>query len=284
VKDLLRPKHIKPLHHAVIEYLFDSGSLLHNRALEAILQLPRESAIEDLISVIQLSLAKYDKAKDKIASEEDYVVVHALLLLMHFRAEEKLPFLLAFFSLGDDYTEPLTFILDIEFGPGLFYHCGKNSVPELVKYIKDFGPQNEFSKINIFEAFKAIAINQEDRKAEIIEVFYDLLGFVLKYEGKIDSTFKELATHLVDAVVGLREPVLLGLVKQYFERDWVKYMYRGGWPEYHSLYFSKKPPTPVETYDDIKTWYNSYLYEPFEDESLMAGPSSDGLKQLNEGK
>jgi hypothetical protein len=160
--DLLRPTEIKPLEHSVFESLSGSDILLPDEILEEILALPRDSAMEDLVTVIQKTVFELENDEENWA--DYFSVIHALVLLAHFRAEEKLPFILDFFReerellsalIGDFLTEELFMV---------FYFCGQNQIQALTSYVKDFSADNIYSRVSVMEGDEPDGSKQSKQK------------------------------------------------------------------------------------------------------------------------
>jgi Protein of unknown function (DUF1186) len=253
MSDLIRPTTIRPLQHQVFESLFDSLSSLPNDVLEKILNLPRQSAIEDLVSVIQRTVRRFDEEGEDWGC--DFSVVHALLLLSHFRAEEKLPFLLALFNEGDDWVEQLIYDFLTEDLHLVFYHCGQNQVPLLKDYVLYFDYDNKYIKGGALDAMVLIARKNPDRKLEIQQTFHDLFDFVLSQQDEelIETDdFVFLCTDLTGVVQGFGDQRFLEKVKMLYEKDLIEEMVFGPWENYQKDF---NEINPISLYDDIRDWY-----------------------------
>jgi SEC-C motif/Protein of unknown function (DUF1186) len=255
MKDLLRPAEIQPLQHPVLESLIDSDALLPNEILEDILSLPRASAIEDLIVTIQQAIFEIENGTEKWA--EDFSVIHALALLGHFRAEEKLPFLLDLFAERSELVELLISDFLTETSYMVFYHCGQNQIPALKEYVKDFGADNIYAKTAILKAMGLMAQKQEDKKAAVLHAFHELFDFVLAIDDEDladSSDFSFFCSKLCIEVWGLGDQVFLVKAKKIYDKILVETFFSGTW-EYYEKNFNK--PQEYETYDDICEWYRS---------------------------
>ncbi len=275
--DLLRPEKIKPLQHPILEALFEYGPSLPDQILGKLLDLPRESAIEDLVTVIQFSVRKFDKNGKEWGY--DFSVIHALLLLSYFRAEEKLPFLSALFHEGDDWIEHLIYDFLTEDMPLVFYCCGQNQVPALTAYIKDFSAKNVYSKSAVLDAMILTARKNPDRKSEIQEAIHDLFDFVLSQddENLIETDdFIFVCTDLTGVVQGFGDQRFLEKVKMLYDKGWIDPSMYGTWEDYGKN-FNKIHY--IKSYDDIYDWYQGTgksWAQSIEKSELAAASKSNG--------
>jgi Protein of unknown function (DUF1186)/SEC-C motif len=219
--------------------------------LEEMLNLPRESAIEDLVGVIQHAIFDIDDEE----WEYDFSVIHALLLLSHFRAEEKLPFLLKLFSVSDDWIEEMIYDFLTEDLPLVFYYCGQNQVPVLSNFIKDFSAKNVYAKSAALDAMILIARKDPDRKPEIQQALHDLFDFLLSQENEEliqTDDFYFACSDLCGAVMGFGDQHFFEKAKMLYERDWVDPFMFGVWEEYEKDF---NESIGIKFYPNIRAWY-----------------------------
>jgi hypothetical protein len=175
--------------------------------------------------------------------------------LGHFRAEEKLPFLLDLFAERSELIELLISDFLTESSYMVFYHCGQNQIPALKKYVKDFEYDNIYARTAILQAMGLMAQRKEDKKEAVILAFHELFDFVLELDDEDltdSSDFSFFCSKLCAVARGLGDPGFLEKAKKIYDRGLVETFFFGTW-EYYEKNFNK--PYEKETYDDIRAWY-----------------------------
>jgi hypothetical protein len=177
-------------------------------------------------------------------------------LLAHFRAEEKLPFLLEFFRISDELIDLLIFDFITEEVYLIFYHCGQNQISTLITYLKDFGNKNIYAKSAIMEAMVLVAQKNEEKKDEIRNIFQDLFDFVfgLDDEEIVETDdFVFICTELCASARGLGDQRFLEKAQKAYEKRLVDTFFFGNWDFYQESFDKTEP---INAYDDIRDWYN----------------------------
>ena len=211
--------------HQEIEWLYENGLRIEKEKLETILSLPREELIQDLVSVLHDSIARFEYFQ-YLADEEGWqeermnYVIHAIFLLGELRATNCLNEALETFC----QSEPF-----IEFWYGDFltgeiwepiYHLGGNQLDVLKEFVLTPGIDT-YARSTVCKCVTQIAHHQPKRRKEIITWFNDLF---LRLSGTgldqniIDSDFNGLA--VCDALK-LQAPELLPGIRELYNLGYV---------------------------------------------------------------
>jgi len=210
------------LNHSELEILYNTEDRLplEKETIAQLLQLPRESLIDDLIHITYVELGRTAGKTSHELFEQEYIspLKHTLLLLGELKAERSLQAVLEVVRQDMEFYK---FHFEDEFEdilPLTLYYIGRNQLPELMDYAKETGlcPLMHFCAGS---AASYIAIHEKERREEVVEWFRELLSF--HYKNFNNPLQYDLATinHLFFCILdtGLKE--LVPDVEKHLQED-----------------------------------------------------------------
>lgn len=176
-----RPEYptVLKLNHPELEALYQTEDWcpLDKETIVRLLQLPKESLIDDLIHIIYVELGRTTGVDIDDLFEKEYCspLRHALLLLGELKAERSLPAVLEVARQDIDcfiyhFEEAVEEILSL-----MLYRIGRNQLPALMDYSKEAGLSPAVPTCAAV-AVSYIAIHEKERKEEVIGWFRELLA------------------------------------------------------------------------------------------------------------
>ena len=210
--------------HDEINMLYNNGFEIHQKSIEQILSLPRESLIEDLLKVLFDSIDRYEHFQIDIDengfSEENHsFAIHAFFLLGNLEAIEVLPNILNY--LKRDYNFYDFWYSDIftEYLWEPLYKIGNNKLDELKQFMLEPGISTH-AKSLVYEIAEQVAIREQERRTEVIqwykEIFTHFLNSTIE-DNVIDSDLVGLMTW---SAIDLKATELLPEIKELYERNY----------------------------------------------------------------
>jgi hypothetical protein len=255
-----------------INALYQNSLRIDHEILKNLLSLPRESLIEDLETVLQDSIRRFEFFRDKADEEDGWdpekheIAKHALFLLAELEAVEALPMVLNLLRQGQE-------LLDFWFGDFLtedyweiIYHLGQHKLPELMAFLKE-PDNNVFARHAVPAAMEQIAMHHPERKAEIIEWYREAFVFFLKNQGKERIIDAELIGFMVSDCIDIEAVELTDIIELLFKCNLVDRSITGSLVSVKEdlpkrrRYSSKRKifDDIYERYDDaLQTWYYYY--------------------------
>lgn len=200
----------------------DNYDSMPKEIIDRILALPTDEAAEDISNIVMYTIGKTYKTinEDKEVELRDGAIMHALLLLTQLQSEKGLDAVLeimrqngkfADYHLGDFAPEVIH--------PAL-YACGKNNVKRIEEYL--YEPHlDSYLRSQAPEALVMIAINQPERRAEIVEIFRKLLTEMSTRLPKQDCCDAEYAGFVMVNLIDLKAKELLPEIKTVFDTGYV---------------------------------------------------------------
>ena len=215
------PYQLPKLIHPEVEVIYKYDLNIPSEKIKAILQLPRKTLIEDLITVLYDSINRYEFFKKRGWEMEDCEFPkHALWLLADLKAEEALPDVLNILRQDNSflvfwYNDFLT-----ENFHDILYHIANNSLEELKSFsleaVPDWG-----ARIAASTTVVQIAILQPEQKDEIIKWYRSVFEQLLAHEDDDPVLDVIYISFLICEFVSLKINKLLPLIKQFYDRDLV---------------------------------------------------------------
>ncbi len=271
-------------HHPEIEILYEHDFTIPRANVEAILQLPRETLIQDLRRIVQDAIERYPYFRDRdFIREEREFVLHALWLLADLKAEEALPdvfdllrqeqpFLEWWF--GDLLTESLWEVV---------YHLGDRSLDQLKTFVMEGGTY-PFARTVPGDAVEQIALHQPERRDEAIEWFGSLYEYFLNLEADDPAMDRDAISVLAANAIHFKGESLLPLIKKLDDRGLIIHDLVG---DYHSIQRSMEESdgsggfhkrevfsNVFERYHEAVTTWHYYRMEYDEDYRKRRPPAS----------
>ena len=150
------------------------------KEIKKILELPKESLIEDLKKVVIDSIIRFKHFKKIAWSPSTHSFpLHALFMLRELKAEEGLDVVLEVLRQNEKF-------LDYWFSDALteniwtiLYKCGKNNLEVLMDFILEEG-NDTYARASVSQAVSQIAINIPERRKEIIEWYFSVFNFFIE--------------------------------------------------------------------------------------------------------
>lgn len=173
---IIEPLFINP----EIKLLYQFSFQVDINMIEKLLELPRESLIEDLQKVVIDSIVRY-KFFRKL-EWEDYThsfLLHALFMLRELKAEEALETVLDLLRQNEKFLDYWISDLLTEYMWMIIYELGKNQLDVLKDYILEEG-NFTYARTAISEAVSQIALHFPERRNEVIEWYYTVFNLFLE--------------------------------------------------------------------------------------------------------
>lgn len=261
-------KQIPQLHHPEVEVIVHSTFRTSVDELKAIFELPRNTLIEDLETLIRAELESID-----VNSIEpfNYVVLICLQLLAHLRAEESLPFIMDVFRRPEEEMDILFGDLIYDGVYDILVHCGQNQLDTLVTFIKDKSVW-EYSRAVFVDALAETGLHFPEKKAAVVECMSDLLHHFNDLGENEDDADMIIVTSLTTAANELDAKDLLPVIEALFQKEQVEAFFMGTWEEYQADWEKSISKKRVLS-PDFWHWYTfigTQMYKSILDDKLKA--------------
>lgn len=241
--------------HPEIENLYKYGLNIPYQRLRKIIELPRQTVVEDLEKVINDSLFKYKYYSETEYSEETHnFVLHAILLLNEIGAIESLPIIFSFLSLDEEF---LNFWLGDHLTESVWqclYGLGKHN-PDLLKIFLVAPGIHTFSKSAASEALSQIVLHDPGKRDEVIKTYKEVFTTFSKAstdDNLIDSEFLGMA---IGDVIDCQLHELLPIIKKLFRKGIVSLEVNG---DYHDVENYFNTPRSFSPKRNIYTIFELY--------------------------
>ena len=207
--------------HPEVKVFYEHDLNIPREKVEAVLQLPRETLVEDLRKMLRDAIDRYEYFKKIDWSEDTHEFpMHALWLLADLKAEEALPDVLDL--LRQDY-EFLEFWFNDRLTESLWeviYHIGDQSLDSLKSFVLESG-NDTYGRSAVTTAVEQIALHQPERKEEIVEWYESIFEHFLALDKDNPILDEELISFMVVESISLKEEDLLPLIKKLYDRGLV---------------------------------------------------------------
>lgn len=206
-----------------IQWLYENDFSITPQKLETILALPRTGLIADLETVLTDSITRllyFEELLDEDqATEETFSApLHALFLLGELKATESLPTIFEIFKQDDDFLD-LWFVdhLTETLWEPIYKIC--ETKPSLISNMLFEPETTTFARAPFAMALCQIVLHQPNRRAEIIEIFNNVIENILKLD--IDSIDKNYNAILINQLSHMRLVELLPAIKQLHTKNYI---------------------------------------------------------------
>lgn len=168
------------LHHPQLYSLYSHGMRIDHNIIQEILELPRETLIADLETIIRKSIDNFDYYKNLNLTEAKRAFpIHAFFILSEIKSEYSLFVALAFLSQPEavlkfwcgKYTKELLW--------EVIYTLGNNSLKFLKSFLKAGVNSLDFNRV-ILKSVSQIALHQPERRTEIVNWYKDMIYFLMQ--------------------------------------------------------------------------------------------------------
>jgi uncharacterized protein YecA (UPF0149 family) len=258
--------------HPEINTLYQNSLRIDHEILKNLLSLPGESLIEDLETVLQDSIQRFEYFLDKADEEDGWnpekheFVKHALFLLAELEAVEALPMVLNLLRQGQELLDFwLSDFLTEDYWE-IIYHFGQHKLPKLMTFMKE--PANDvFARHTVPAAMEQIALHHPERRGEIIKWYRETFAFFLKNQGKDRIIDAELIGFMVSDCIDIEAVELTDIIELLFKCNLVDRSITGSLVSVKEdlpkrrRYSSKRKifDDIYERYDDaLQNWYYYY--------------------------
>lgn len=226
-----------------------------------LLDLPRESLIADLHLIILFELGQAcDTITEEMYDMGNNSITHALFLLGELKATESLQTVLEIlrqneeatnYHFGDAHTNALRLTL---------YYIGRNQTEALLTFMKEPGLWC-FNRIAVPIAMTTIAINEPERREEVIDWYKQLLHFLI--ENLSDSSVYDatLCGSIMSELINIHATELLPEIEALYATKQVDFMCCGHYPEVKEDILSNSKPLENYSLMDINQRYENYEQE-----------------------
>lgn len=278
------------LKHPELRALYENDLRIQPDILKDLLDLPRETLVEDLKLVLWDSVRRYEyfeREIEKKGFDEDQhsFPLHALFLLTELRAVETLPLLLDCLRQGEDYMELWYGDHRFETWWHFLYHLGGQEMEALKAFMLE--SDIHYSAKNVVaEAVKQIGLHQTERRDQVLEWYETILRYFLDLRHEALLIDVEVISYMVGDLYNLRGQNLLPLVREFYDLKLVDTFQVGNYDDLErdiKADKSDKYLTPLfenvfDHYQHILTTWHGYMNE--EQRAARDAMWEKGLKKL----
>jgi len=249
--------------HPEVRVFYEYDLSIPKEKVEAILQLPRETLIEDMETMIMETIDRDKYFRDM--DDEDHwwsFHFHALWVLTELKATEALPTLLKLLKQDNDYS---WFWWGDHTTEGLweaYYHLGNNKLDELKEAL--LAPEgNWVFRIIPSTVAEQVYLYQPERQQEILDWYDSVLDDFLAMEDENDALDGEVVSSVMVNLIHIQADKLLPKIKALFEKGYVYDGIVGDMesvradiknPKYGRIHKRELPQSIYDRYEDAMTW------------------------------
>lgn len=207
-------------HHPEIQALYEYGMRIDRAILRNILNLPKDTLVEDLHAVVYDSINRCNWYKENREWNEETheFPLHALFLLTQVNSEKSLGVVLDIMRQDEDY-------FDLFFGDHLhetlwevLVLLGYDRLTELVRYLEE--PNRYlYARAQISVVLEQIALHNPGRREEIVNWYKDIFEFFITHSDDDAIADTELLGLMVCESISLQAEELLPLIEKLYEKN-----------------------------------------------------------------
>ncbi len=213
--------------------------------LQSILNLPKESLIKDLETVLKYILQVYacnleestddSNLPDNINSSH----IYASFILAELGAEESLELVLDLLRQNQEFNDYAFGDLIQHYLVYPLYKLGKNSLDKFMAYMKE-GNNDALARSVVSNVVSQVAVLNPDRKNEVIDWYHDIFNFF--YEQKENKAIFDghLIPYMFQDIENLETTVHLPIIKKFFDEKLLNRKIAGDYEEVKK-FISKSP-------------------------------------------
>ena len=250
--------------HPEIGIFCQTGMDIAENDLRAILALPRESLVADLIRLLEDAIVRTPDFLLESSDENSCGPLHAIHLLAEIDATGAADVLLRFLTLDDDA---------VQFWLGDFSYCHlyarilADSVPQVTEVLK--APAiHRSSKGNLSTALEKLVRINPERRGEVVDAMASVLRHMLEASPEDNVIDTAAISFIICDCMDLRAVELEPLIEQLWERDLIEQMICGHLDEIREgLSEAPRPPDPQKDIFELYRGYSSYGSDPDDDEA-----------------
>ncbi len=209
-----------------VRQLYENGMRIDHKVIKGILGLPRASLIEDLETILEDVVRRYEYFKKKVdedewIEEEQTFLIHALFLLTELNATESIDKVLQLLRQNEK-------LLTFWFGDFLtaevwrtIYQLGNNQLEKLKKFVLE--PHlYTYARYGVCSAVAQIAYHESERKPEIVQWIDGILNFLQNNKDDEDLIDSDFIAFIICDIIQLKAKDLMPLVKTLFDHGLVR--------------------------------------------------------------
>ncbi len=206
--------------HPEVSVFYEYDLSIPKEKVIPILELPRETLIEDLETMIMDSIQR-DSFFRNYPDEDKWWEFHkhALWVLVEIEAVEALPTVLELLKQNDDFNWFWFGDFATEEFWEIIYHLGGNRLEELKEIVLNAGEW--VNRIVTTTAVEQIGLHQPERRVEIIKWFQSILDSFLDMSDENPALDGEVVSSIIGDLISLHAKELLPQIKLLAERDLV---------------------------------------------------------------
>lgn len=236
----------------------DNIDSLPQETIDRILALPADEAAEDLSNIAMYTIGKTYKAINEGKEEdlENGAIMHAVLLLTQLKSEKGLDAVIEIMQQTGDFADYHLGDFAPEVLHPALYACGKDNIQRIEEYL--YEPHlDSYLRAQAPEALAMIAVNQPERRGEIIEIFRKLLNEMLTRLPEQNCCDAEYAGFVMSNLEDIKAKELFPEIKAVFDSGNVDESIVGDYDEVVRHIESDTPSFDMFKYNfpDIATQY-----------------------------
>ena len=245
-------------HHAEMDWLYEHNMVLPPEKAQAILELPRQTRLEDLETVLQDGIRRYDYFSSKDWDGKSYTFLyHAIILLGELRATESLPAVLDQLRQGDEYMEYwFSDWLDDLFQTPL-YHMGREQLDVIQDFMQEPHIESHY-KNQAAQVLKLVGLLEPERLEEVKEKYREIIRYFLARTDDETLLDTNLLAFLIGDIIGIRLLDMESLAKEVYDRELATYGVLGEWKDI-AMQFADNPYG-----DNELNWYYGDAFKQYD--------------------
>lgn len=217
------PASLSVKHQFLVSELYSPEYMnkLPKSLIDKIMALPPDEVAEDLSKMIMFEIGRtYMDIEEGDPEINNSLIIHALSILGSLKSRCALDAVLEVVRQSRKFYEYHLGDYGVEVVPGAIYACGQNDLEAIKQVIVEPG-LDSFSRSYAVEALTMIAINQPERKQEIVDIFRWLLRSMVDRLPKQNGCDGLFAGLIMSNVIVLGDESLLPDIKAVFDTDCV---------------------------------------------------------------
>lgn len=199
--------------------LYSSGMRIDQNVIQEILELPRETLIEDLEVILKASIDHFGfYQKQNLPEFKRCFPVHAFFLLAELRSENSLYLALAFLSQQKEFLTYWCGKYTKELLWEVVYTLGNNQLEFLKKSLLSGMNTTEANKV-ILKAISQIALHQPNRRDEVVNWYRSVVYHIMQSNYQDYHYSYSLAGAVVSGILDFQGAELLNEVRILFDMN-----------------------------------------------------------------
>ena len=260
-----------------IEILYQSDFFLCSDTITSILNLPRQSLIDDLNKVLKDSIERYGYFKT-IADNGEFddkthnFAIHALFLLSEINATESLEVVLEVLRQDNDYIELYIGDIMTEYMWLVLYKITTSDMDICKQFMFEPGIYS-INKSPVSDLANQIVQHQPGRRDEMVNWYRDIFRFFLNSSLKDNVIDSDLLGMMANDVLDFKAVELMPEIKELYEKEMVDLNCCGdiqGFMKHlddnKDIDHKRKISTIFDIYEEIKKWSSNDDYMDDEDD------------------